>query len=78
MPDGVDITGIAVVPSNALALQAVVDHCTWDFDLIGTDAVSGDALAHFGRPSLMLHKKICRKSESDHEASDRSKDPEHE
>jgi radical SAM-linked protein len=46
MPEGVDITGIAVVPSNALALQAVVDHCTWDFDLIGTDVDAVSAVAH--------------------------------
>ncbi|MFN8050628.1 MAG: TIGR03936 family radical SAM-associated protein [Acidimicrobiales bacterium] len=37
LPDGVEITGVAEVPSNALALQAVVHHCTWAFDLVGTD-----------------------------------------
>ena len=37
LPDGVDITGVSEVPSNALALQAVVDHCTWEFDFVGTD-----------------------------------------
>lgn len=42
LPDGVDITGLAEVPSNALALQAVVDRCTWEFELVGT-AVAGIA-----------------------------------
>jgi len=46
LPDGVDIVGLAEVPSNALALQAVVDHCTWQFELTGTtSAAVADAAA---------------------------------
>ena len=45
LPDGVDITGIAEVPSNALALQAVVDHCTWQIELVGVERDAIAALA---------------------------------
>lgn len=37
LPDGVDITGVAEVPSNAVALQAIVDRCTWEIDLPSDD-----------------------------------------
>lgn len=36
MPVGVEVTGVAEVPSNAEALQAVVDRCTWEFELTCT------------------------------------------
>ena len=33
LPDGVEIRGIAEVASNADALQALVDRCTWEFEI---------------------------------------------
>lgn len=36
MPPGIDVTDVGEVPANATALQAVVDHCTWEIDLVGT------------------------------------------
>lgn len=38
LPDGVDIVGLAEVPSNAQALQAVVDRCTWEIEIVGPTA----------------------------------------
>lgn len=32
MPVGIDVTDLGVVPSNVTALQAVVDHCTWEIE----------------------------------------------
>lgn len=43
LPEGVTITGIAEVPSNAMALQAVVEHCTWEIQLDGVDRDEIDA-----------------------------------
>jgi len=50
LPVGVDVTGIAEVPSNATALQAVVDHCTWEIGLTGVGAaelagIAGELMA---------------------------------
>lgn len=33
LPEGVEVTAVAEVASNATALQAIVDRCTWQFDL---------------------------------------------
>lgn len=45
LPVGVDITGVAEVPFNALALQAVVDHCRWEFEIVGSDLPSAVSAA---------------------------------
>lgn len=42
LPDGVEVTAVAEERSNATALQAEVDRCTWRFEV---DAVAPDALA---------------------------------
>ena len=44
LPDGVEITGVSEVASNADALQAVVSHCTWEFDVVDSSIESVDRL----------------------------------
>jgi len=36
MPVGIEVTDVADVPSDSIALQAVVEHCTWRFDFDDT------------------------------------------
>ena len=45
MPPGIDVTSVGEVPSNATALQAVVDHCTWELDFVGTPVADLEAAA---------------------------------
>lgn len=56
MPDGVEITGLEVVPSNAVALQAVVERCTWEIDLAGltVDEATRAAADLLGRNDVPL------------------------
>lgn len=64
LPTGVDITSIAEVPANAEALQAVVDRCTWEFELVGCEPAVVNAAVEAMLASDEIPLTFDRKSKS--------------